>query len=140
MLLLSKWTTTISQPTSDIVVAIIKIDVISAAGRSDAMLKMKAVIRAELVTTCLGAHLRDLYAVPIVVAAIVSAATYKAVWLKSIGVRMLLEFSPGSASSAAAVGFHGIALPISNAAKTIERLQAAHGSSSYLVLVIFRSS
>lgn len=136
-----------------------------ASARSSAMRIVKA-LPADRIPPLFGAHLRQLNSMPVFILSPVSGSAQAFRLIAQIGLalsasrrsifvcclalmagaavsilgRMLRKLSPGSAVAAAGVGFHGIALPISAAPRTMARLQAAYRSSPCLVLVSLRSS
>ena len=76
-----------------------------AAHAPGAMRKPKTIGVADLISTCLLAHLDKLDAVPIFIFAPVTGATLTP-WLDVVGVGMPVKLSTGSAFSASAMGFH----------------------------------
>ena len=95
------------------------------------MFVVKAVVWAQAISPGLGAHLRKLNVMPIIVSAPIAGSAIVAAWLEAVSVRMHLELPSGSAGSAAAVvAAHGIRLPISAAAQTIARRVDFKGSFS----------
>jgi hypothetical protein len=85
------------------------------------MREMKTICIADLIATDAVSHLRNLDVMPVVVSAPGSRSAMAAFWRDSVAVRVHPQFSAVATGSAAAVGFHGILLPISAAARTMQR-------------------
>lgn len=102
-------------------VFVLAADVEFAVPVSNPMRKRVAIGMAYPVSTDPAAHLRNLYPVPVFILAPRSCAAAMAARLNAVFERVLTELFARLALAASAVGFHGMLLPISAAARVMAR-------------------